>query len=151
MGCGQSSLKGEKQEDIQEPAKPLKKVATNFSTIDYDAAPSSTRRKSAVAPDSQDHKPSEALSPLTERKEEPLTIDSGTTPATSTQLGTTTAASSTAFENKLPTQTPQNPVGEDVNEVEPYRDVTASPTSPTNVETAFPETLHTDKPAQAAQ
>lgn len=149
MGCGQSSLKGEKQEDIQEPAKPLKKVGTNFSTVDYDAAPTSSRRKSAVAPDTiHEHKPSEALSPLTERKQDPLTIDSAATPAASTQPETTTTAGSTAFENKLPTQTPQNPVGEDVSKVEPYRDVTASPTSPTNVESALPETLHTDKPAQ---
>lgn len=154
MGCGQSSLKGEKTEDIQEPAKPLKKVATNFSTIDYESTPNqSHRRNTEYAPHDEIGvgKPSEALSPLTEKKENPLNIDAGTTPAISTQPATTTAASSTAFENKLPTQTPQNPVGEEVSKIEPYRDVTASPTSPTNAAPAFHEAQSTGNPAQVAQ
>lgn len=154
MGCGQSSLKGEKQEDIQEPAKPLKKVQTNFSTVDYDAAPNSKRRNTEYAPhdEIQQQRPSEALSPLTEKKEDPLSIDAQTAPTASTQVAGTTAPSSTAFENTLPTQTTQNPIGEEVGKVEPYRDVTASPTTPTaNNVAVFSETQQINKPAQAAQ
>lgn len=140
MGCGQSSLKGEKKEDITEPPQPIKKVATNFSTVNYDSATAGAgRRNTEYAPhDDIRHKPSEALSPLTEKEVNPLSIDGATQP------GTTTTAIPGATE--LPSQTSQNPVGAEIpSKTEPYRDVTASPTTPTahNVVTAFPESQPT--------
>lgn len=154
MGCGQSSLKGEKQED-QEAPKPIKKVETNFSTVNYDAAPNTGRRNTEYAPHDEvrEHKPSEALSPGTERHTNPLSVDAGTTPAASTQPEATTTSTSTAFENKLPDQTAQNPAGEDITKTEPYKDVTASPDTPIapNINAAFPESQQTVKPAQPAQ
>lgn len=143
MGCGQSSLKGDKKEDITETPQPIKKVATNFSTVNYDTTTSQGRRNTEYAPhDTIQHKPSEALSPLTEKQTNPLSIDGATHPGAVT--------TSTPAATELPAQTPQNPVGGEHTKVEPYRDVTASPTTPTapNVAAAFPESHHTSKPTQ---
>lgn len=134
MGCGQSSLKGEKKEDISETPQPIKKVATNFSTVNYDSTASQGRRNTEYAPhDDVRHKPSEALSPLTEKQTNPLSIDGATQP------GAVNPSAPAATE--LPAQTSQNPVGVEHSKVEPYKDVTASPTTPTapNVVAAFPE------------
>lgn len=147
MGCGQSSLKGEKKEDITETPQPIKKVATNFSTINYDsAAAGSGRRNTEYAPhDDIRHKPSDALSPLTEKPINPLGIDGAVQP------GTTTAVTGAT---ELPAQTSQNPVGVEVpSKTEPYKDVTASPTTPTthNVVSAFPESQSTTATAKPTQ
>lgn len=144
MGCGSSTLKGDKKEDLTETPQPIKKVATNFSTVNYDSTASQGRRNTEYAPhDNIEHKPSEALSPLTEKKTNPLSIDGATHPATAT--------TSTPAATELPAQTSQSPVGGEVTKTEPYKDVTASPTTPTapNVAAAFPESSHpTAKPTQ---
>lgn len=140
MGCGQSSLKGEKKEDISETPQPIKKVATNFSTVNYDAVAAQGRRNTEYAPhDEINHRPSEGLSPLTEKRTNP--IDGAIQPETTTTAGAT----------ELPFQTSQTPVGIGSDKSEPYKDVTASPTTPTapNVAAAFPESKPTAaKPTQ---
>lgn len=171
MGCGQSSLKGEKPEDIQESApKPMKKVATNFSTPDYEATAGSARRNTEYAPhDDVTKRPSEALSPLTEKPSNPIDKDAITQPGASTQPQTANVAA-TNFEDRLSGgQSTQDPLGVDtIAPKQPYHDVTVdSPSSPTapqqqfkdaavdstpnstahNVAAAFPES-HDNKHAQ---
>lgn len=55
MGCGSSSLKGDSPTgvggDSSDPApRPVKKVATNFSTVDYDNTDNKKRRNTEYAP-----------------------------------------------------------------------------------------------------
>lgn len=149
MGCGSSTLKGEKHE-VEEAPKPMTKVNTNFSTINYDGA-TTARNNSVYAPHDEirQHKPSAALSPLTE-KDNPLTIDAASNPAAAVQPGTTTTSvpTTTPFENNLPAQTTHNPLaGEEAIKTEPYRDVTVSPTT-TNVSAPLPESQNPIKSTQ---
>lgn len=155
MGCGSSSLKGEKHEEgAAEPAKPMKKVATNFSTVDYDNPTNQGRRNTEYAPHDEikPHKPSEALSPLTEKKSNPIDHDAIAQPAAATQPGSATAATTTPAivqDTVAGNQTALDPVGDHSAPKQPYKDITTdSPSSPTapNVVNAFPESHDTTKP-----
>lgn len=54
MGCGSSSLKGEKVTDIGADSQPARKVKTNFSDVDFSSNASGARRGTmAVAPDEE--------------------------------------------------------------------------------------------------
>lgn len=109
MGCCQSDLKGEKQSDIaNEAPQPVKKIQTNFSTIDYEAAPTG-RRDTIVAPD-----------------EHRLRSEAQASPPEKTEPNPTTITSATGG-----TQDPVTRNNEGQN-LEPYKDVTASPVSPVN-------------------
>lgn len=132
MGCGSSSLKGEKQPAGREDApQPIKKVQTSFSTVDYDAA-GQGRRDTTVGPLDPVRQKSDVPPPLPEKQDD--------TPAApdQSQLETkTTQADQIEFANKIPDQQPlvQDPVtrnAEDIENKEPYRDVTETPVTPFN-------------------
>lgn len=65
MGCGSSSLKGDASAgggltsaDGDPAPRPIKKVATNFSTVDYDTDPGQKRRNTEYAPNETVRQPS---------------------------------------------------------------------------------------------
>lgn len=126
MGCCQSDLKGEKQQDLAGDAPvPIKKVATNFSTIDYDAK-ATGRRDTIIAPDQAERQKSTAGTSV--RTDDDLIAPisgSGPAPEASTSGGERIGA-----ENKLAVNSTQDPPTRKTDvQLEPYRDVTASPTS----------------------
>lgn len=163
MGCGSSSLKGEKSDDAT--AQPIKKVRTDFSTPDYETG-AQGRRDTVIGPlDPTPQKP-ELLSLGTEKQDNPLATSVAPDPAQH-ESETRTAgawrcgadgcsyhnpaenvnclrcgaprsgAGQTKFENSTSDQQPkvQDPItrnAEDSQHTEPYRDVTASPTTPSN-------------------
>lgn len=163
MGCGSSSLKGEKSDDAT--AQPIKKVRTDFSIPDYETG-TQGRRDTTVGPLDPPRQRSELLSPRTEKQENPLDTGVGpdsahveTKPSTTgdwrcgandcdchnpaekvncLRCGAPRAQTDqTNFEDKLPGQQPkvQDPItrnAEGVQHKEPYKDVTVSPTTPTN-------------------
>jgi len=69
MGCGSSSLKGEKSDDPA--AQPIKKVRTDFSTPDYETE-AQGRRDTVVGPLDAPRQKSELLSPGAEKQDNPL-------------------------------------------------------------------------------
>lgn len=133
MGCGSSKLKGEEQTSATEDApQPIKKVQTNFSTVDYDAA-GQGRRDTTVGPLEPVHQKSDAIPPLPEEQDDSLNTAVAPDPAQpETKI---TKGDQISFENKIRDQQPQirdpatrNP--ENYEKIEPYRDVTVSPTTP---------------------
>ena len=61
MGCGSSSLKGDSPQGVgtDDPApKPVKKVATNFSSVNYETADPKQRRNTEYAPHETERQPS---------------------------------------------------------------------------------------------
>ena len=62
MGCGSSSLKGDAPSGVNandDPApRPLKKVGTNFSTVDYEPSNAKNRRHTEYAPHETERQPS---------------------------------------------------------------------------------------------
>lgn len=127
MGCCASDLKGEKQADlVNDPApQPIKKIATNFSTVDYDAS-ATERRDTLVAPDE------EARASASVRQE---TIQEEPGPQASSHAQKPPALATTSDVVGLGQLNPsltEDPVTRNAAQgpVEPYRDVTASPVSP---------------------
>lgn len=154
MGCCQSDLKGEEQAGTDNPG--IRKVATNFSTVDYDAA-ATGRRDTVYAPHEAERQKSEGLSPLTEKKTDPISqnIAEATTPA-STSNKPQSDTDQINFENKLPEASSANPTAiNTTKEVEenkpPYQDVTASPTSPTATNTIDDKLPKTPAPTPAVE
>lgn len=128
MGCGSSSLKGEKQEDIAE--QPIKQVKTNFSAVDYDSA-AKGRRDTVYAPDETKRVKSDALSPLAD-KNDPLHTASIDSTAVNSSQPRTVGEDKISFDSKIPdTSNPgtQTKLHEDDGRA-PYDDVTASPATP---------------------
>jgi len=134
MGCGSSSLKGDEPTGVTEEApQPIKKVQTNFSTVDYDAA-GQGRRDTTVGPLDAIRRKSDVPPPLPEEDSEQSTgfTSNSTQPETKT-----TKSDQINFENKISDQQPtaRDPVThhiEDAKHKAPYQDVTASPTTPSN-------------------
>ncbi|RMZ89865.1 hypothetical protein DV736_g2903, partial [Chaetothyriales sp. CBS 134916] len=62
MGCGSSSLKGEAPQGLNNDAavdnRPIRKVATNFTTVDYEQEHNQERRNTAYAPHEIERAPS---------------------------------------------------------------------------------------------
>ena len=55
MGCGSSSLKGDTNVGVNDPApQPIKKVRTDFSTVDYGQDSQNGRRMTEFAPHETD-------------------------------------------------------------------------------------------------
>ena len=136
MGCGSSSLKGDSPSGANNdaPPQPIKKVATNFSTIDYDSA-ATNRRDTVYAPHDEIRHKSDALSPLTEKTNNPIdsSIAGVTGQAPSSTQPLTTNSEGLAFDNAIATQPDKHAEisAKDDSENKPaYRDVTASPTTP---------------------
>lgn len=127
MGCCQSDLKGEKQTDLTGDApQPVKKVATNFSTIDYDAK-ATGRRETVVAPHEAERQKSTAGNSVRTDDDQIAPVSrSGPAPEASSSGGERIGA-----ENKLAVNLTQDPVtrNQEAHSLEPYRDVTASPTT----------------------
>lgn len=148
MGCCHSDLKGDKPGDANnDPApQPIKKVQTNFSTVDYDAT-TSGRRDTIVGPDETPRQRSEALSPLQEKPSNPM--DSVVADGAVKPAATSTGGDRMSFENRLlgsqaqaSTQDPLVKGQADGGHVQPYRDVTeeatTSPTEPTTMGDKLP-------------
>ena len=135
MGCGSSKLKGEKQADVTEDApQPIKKVQTNFSTIDYDAE-GQGRRDTIVGPLEAVRQKPDAPPPLPLAEKEHNTPNAAVTPEPPAQPAT--QVDQADFENSLPDQQPTlrdlDARNTDALEhKEPYHDVTASPITPYN-------------------
>jgi len=130
MGCGSSSLKGEDQNDVQQ--QPIKKVQTNFSTVDYDAT-TQGRRDTTVGPLDTLRQKSEAPPPPTEKHENPP--NAAVAPAFAQPETGSYNVDQIRPGDRIADQQPlvQDPVernAEDPLSKEPYRDVTASPTTP---------------------
>ena len=129
MGCGSSKLNGEKT-DTNEPApQPIKKVATNFSTVDYDAG-ASGRRDTIVGPYDTPRQKSE-LPPVTEKRESTVAPEiAGDSSTTATATNTSTGGDRLEYENKLPSSTAPERIQDDAEYKPAYQDVTARPTTP---------------------
>ncbi|KAK5078446.1 hypothetical protein LTR64_003141 [Lithohypha guttulata] len=137
MGCCQSDLKGEKQEDIDNQApQPIKQVKTNFSTVDYDAA-ASGRRDTIVAPEEvrQKSNPLPSLSEKETSSLHPQSLDSTAVSSTKPQV---TGDDRISFDNRIEDQPSLGIESRHIEDTQtrlPYEDVTASPTTPTAAHT----------------
>ncbi|KAK5945982.1 hypothetical protein PMZ80_000121 [Knufia obscura] len=140
MGCGSSSLKGEKQSAGTDDApQPIKKVQTSFSTVDYDAA-GQGRRDTTVGPLDPVRQKSDAPPPLPLPEKQDDSLNTSAAPDQSQPETKTTQADQIEFASKIPDQQPlvQDPVtrnAEDIENKEPYRDVTETPVTPFNTAT----------------
>lgn len=161
MGCCQSDLKGDQQADVNNDSPNIKKVQTNFSTIDYDAS-ASGRRDTIYAPHEAERQKSDAgrsdlISPGTEKKSNPILQElPETTAAASASTQPQAATDPPKFENKIPDQPGQEPTTlktkhEDDEHKPPYEDVTASPTSPTTPGTIDEKITRTPAPTPAVE
>lgn len=161
MGCCQSDLKGDNPAGANDDSPNIKKVQTNFSTIDYDAS-ATERRNTVYAPHETERQKSDAgrsdlLSPGTEKKSDPIPHELGDgTPAASASTQPQATVDSTKFENKIPDHATQEPATLQTNHVDdehkpPYHDVTASPTSPTTPGTIDEKTTRTPAPTPAVE
>ncbi|KAJ9652341.1 hypothetical protein H2198_008380, partial [Neophaeococcomyces mojaviensis] len=131
MGCCQSDMKGEKQADVAaEEPQPIKKVQTNFSTVDYDSG-ATTRRDTVYAPNEQVKKASSELPTVTESP----------APEQQKSLSTTNPTTAQSPEPKLPDQIQQDPHSTHNLEKEPYKDIdddnVNSPVAHTNGDAAI--------------
>jgi len=61
MGCGSSSLKGAPLQSFDPAPQPIKKVQTNFSSIDYSSGASTKRRFTEAAPEDLPRTPSQSV------------------------------------------------------------------------------------------
>lgn len=146
MGCCQSDLKGETQGDGTDAAtayapQPIKKVKTNFSTIDYDAG-ASHRRDTVVDPH-------ELL-----EKSDPSRPKSSTDHPPDQIASTTPGGDRAGTEDPLQDKITQDPVPGSVAvdaHKEPYKDVTASPTTPGVTNPPDAHLAPSDSPADKAE
>lgn len=122
MGCCQSDLKGEKQTGVSAAAdepQPMKKVATNFSTIDYDSG-ASNRRETMYAPHEE----------ITQADQLPTVAETPSTPPIAERNKSTISPKTTRVPDPVPAD--HLPEGGEVKP--PYKDIDdGSPMSPTQV------------------